>query len=82
MAYIRCECKTGDVAHRGQAIHKRVHGRCTRVATHEVRRVWDTSGARLTDAPWYQYCELCAIAIQNYQGSDVEARVLRKGKAL
>jgi hypothetical protein len=73
MAYLRCECNTGDIPHPAEAAHKRIHRRCTRAATVEVRRVRDTKG-RACEASWYQFCEPCAKAIRAYQGSDVEVR--------
>lgn len=73
MAYRRCQCCVGDIPHPTEAVHKRMHSRCTRAVTMEVRRVRDTNG-RKCDGPWYAYCEQCASAIHAYQGSDVECR--------
>ena len=72
MAYTRCQCKVGDVPHRGAAVHKR--SRCTRAATVEISRVVTTDGKPVTTRVWYHYCEPCAQAIEAYQGSEVERR--------
>lgn len=80
--YYRCECHGGDVPHPGLALHTTCKGhripsrRCTRRATVQLRRTVTVDGKpiALADAMWFRYCEACAIAIENYQGSTVERR--------
>ena len=76
MAYIRCECKVGDIPHEGNAVHKRQHRRCTRAATRRIRRVIDTRGRAILSPQWYVYCEPCALAISAHQGTEVEMQLL------
>jgi hypothetical protein len=75
VSYLRCQCCGGDVPHTGAAVHKRIHSRCTRVATVQIRRTVTTEGKPNTSRTWFDYCESCAKAIEAYQGSEVERRV-------
>lgn len=76
MAYVRCECKGGDIPHEGAAVHKRVHGRCSRAATHEVRKRYAVETGNPNVGHWYGYCDACTAAIVAYQESSVVVREL------
>lgn len=72
----RCECCVGDVPHTGACIHKRPRRRCTRTASVQLRKAADRtlSGKLIPAGPWSNYCDLCAEAIEKYQGGVVERR--------
>jgi hypothetical protein len=72
----RCECCNGDVPHVGAAIHKRPRRRCTRTASVQLRKAADVTimGKPIPAGPWGSYCDLCAEAIEKYQGDIVERR--------
>jgi hypothetical protein len=72
----RCECCNGDVPHAGAAVHKRPRRRCTRTASVQLRKAADVTimGKPIPAGPWGSYCDLCAEAIEKYQGDIVERR--------
>jgi hypothetical protein len=72
----RCECCNGDAPHNGAQIHKRPRRRCTRTASVQLRRAADVTigGTPIKAGPWSNYCDLCAEAIEKYQGDIVERR--------
>lgn len=70
----RCECCVGDTPHSGEQEHRRRHSRCSRTATVHMRKAADVTigGKPIPAGPWSGYCELCAQAIEAYQGDIVE----------
>jgi hypothetical protein len=72
----RCDCCVGDTPHSAAQEHKRKRSRCTRTATIQLRKAADRtlSGKPIPAGPWGSYCELCAQAIEAYQGDIVERR--------